>query len=121
MPTKFTGSFDTTKVADGPLTFTATARDSAGNSSTLSWHVIVDNTPPAIAFTQPVVGAYYSAVVPAASKPAPGGIHRALGQLRVDADRALHIGDSESDERAARAAGVRFLPAPLTSAVATLA
>jgi len=67
VPTKFTGSFDTTKVADGPLTFTATARDSAGNSSTLNWHVIVDNTPPEITFTQPVVGAYYSAVVPTAA------------------------------------------------------
>src|SRR6266849_3078703 len=67
MPTKFTGSFDTTKVADGPLTFTATAKDSAGNSSALSWHVIVDNTPPAIAFTQPLAGAYYSVVVPAAA------------------------------------------------------
>src|SRR5216683_742857 len=67
MPTKFTGSFDTTKVADGPLTFTATAKDSAGNSTTLTWHVIVDNTPPAIAFTQPLAGAYYSAIVPAAA------------------------------------------------------
>jgi hypothetical protein len=67
MPTKFSGTFDTTKVADGPLTFTATAKDSAGNSSTLTWHVIVDNTPPAITFTQPVAGAYYSAIVPAAA------------------------------------------------------
>ncbi len=67
MPTKFTGSFDTTKVADGPLTFTATAKDSAGNSTTLTWHVVVDNTPPAIAATQPVASAYYSAIVPAAA------------------------------------------------------
>jgi len=67
------------------------------------------------------IAQFFSAVVPAASKPAPDGIHRALELLRVDADRALHIGDSESDERAARAAGVRFLPAPLTNAVATLA
>src|SRR5207245_2330755 len=67
MPTKFTGGFDTTKVADGPLTFTAIAKDSAGNSSTLNWHVIVDNTPPAITFTQPVAGAYYAVAVPAAA------------------------------------------------------
>src|SRR5205823_1021647 len=67
MPTTFTGNFDTTKVPDGPLTFMASAKDSAGNTSTLTWHVIVDNTPPAITFTQPVAGAYYLVVVPAAA------------------------------------------------------
>jgi len=67
------------------------------------------------------IGEFFSAVVPAARKPAPDGIHYALELLGVGAGRALHIGDSESDERAAQAAGVRFLPAPLPDAVAALA
>jgi FMN phosphatase YigB (HAD superfamily) len=66
------------------------------------------------------IAEHFSAVVPAARKPAPEGIARALDLLRVDPSRALHIGDSESDERAARAAGVRFLPAPLPEAVAAI-
>jgi HAD superfamily hydrolase (TIGR01509 family) len=66
------------------------------------------------------IAEFFSAVVPAARKPAPDGIHLALELLRVDPGRAVHIGDSESDERAAHAAGVRFLPAPLPEAVAAL-
>jgi FMN phosphatase YigB (HAD superfamily) len=63
----------------------------------------------------------FAAVVPAANKPAPEGILRALAALRVDPSRALHIGDESGDEEAARAAGVHFLPAPLTEAVASIA
>jgi HAD superfamily hydrolase (TIGR01509 family) len=61
------------------------------------------------------------AVMHAAGKPAPDGLLRALGQLEVEPGRALHIGDDEVDEVAARAAGMHFLPAPLADAVATLA
>jgi HAD superfamily hydrolase (TIGR01509 family) len=64
---------------------------------------------------------FFAAVVPAANKPAPEGILRALELLRVDPSRALHIGDEAGDEEAARAAGVRFLPAPLAEAVASIA
>ena len=64
---------------------------------------------------------FFGAVVPAANKPAPGGILRALEELRIPAARALHIGDEPSDEEAARAAGVYFAPAPLPEAVASLA
>jgi putative hydrolase of the HAD superfamily len=60
-------------------------------------------------------------VVHAAGKPAPGGLLRALGQMGVEPSRALHIGDDEVDERAARAAGMQFAPAPLIEAVAALA
>ena len=41
--------------------------------------------------------------------------------LCVRPGRALHIGDSASDERGARAAGMHFAPAPLTQAVEALA
>jgi HAD superfamily hydrolase (TIGR01509 family) len=67
------------------------------------------------------IAEYFSAVVPAARKPAPDGILRALELLGVGASRAVHIGDSESDERAALAAGLHFLPAPLPDAVAAIA
>jgi HAD superfamily hydrolase (TIGR01509 family) len=60
-------------------------------------------------------------VVHAAGKPAPDGLLRALEQLGVEPGRALHIGDDEADEHAARAAGMHFAPAPLVEAVAALA
>jgi putative hydrolase of the HAD superfamily len=56
---------------------------------------------------------YFRAVVHAAGKPAPDGLLRALEQIGVEPHRALHIGDDEADERAARAAGMQFAPAPL--------
>jgi HAD superfamily hydrolase (TIGR01509 family) len=63
---------------------------------------------------------YFRAVVHAAGKPKPDGLRRALQQLGVGADRALHIGDDRGDELAAAAAGMRFAPAPLADAVAAL-
>jgi HAD superfamily hydrolase (TIGR01509 family) len=60
-------------------------------------------------------------VVHAAGKPAPDGLLRALEHMGVKPSRALHIGDDEVDERAARAAGMQFASAPLIEAVAVLA
>lgn len=64
---------------------------------------------------------YFGAVVHAAGKPAPDGLLRALRELNVEPARALHVGDDEVDEQAARTAGVEFASAPLTEAVAALA
>jgi putative hydrolase of the HAD superfamily len=64
---------------------------------------------------------FFSAVVHAAGKPAPGGLLEALRQLGVPPVRALHIGDENSDEQAAGAAGMQFAPAPVPAAVARLA
>jgi HAD superfamily hydrolase (TIGR01509 family) len=64
---------------------------------------------------------FFALVVPAANKPAPEGILRALAELGIEPTRALHIGDERSDEEAARAAGVHFAWAPLSDAVAALA
>lgn len=64
------------------------------------------------------LASYFRAIVHAAAKPAPDGLLRALTELQVDAARALHIGDDEVDEAAARTAGMRFAPAPLAEAVA---
>ena len=60
-------------------------------------------------------------VVHAAGKPSPDGLLRALERMNVTPHRALHIGDDEADELAARAAGMHFAPAPLAEAVAALA
>jgi putative hydrolase of the HAD superfamily len=63
---------------------------------------------------------FFRAIVHAAGKPSPDGLQRALEQLAVGANRALHIGDDEADEFAAAAVGMRFAPAPLPEAVAAL-
>lgn len=67
------------------------------------------------------LGRYFSTVVHAAHKPAPDGLLRALDELGVEPARALYIGDTEADEQAARAAGMKFAPASLPDAVAALA
>jgi HAD superfamily hydrolase (TIGR01509 family) len=56
-----------------------------------------------------------------APKPDPAVFTRALELLRVRPERALHVGDSDSDEAGARAAGMHFAPAPLAQAVEALA
>ena len=66
------------------------------------------------------IASFFSVVVPAARKPAPDGIVRALELLSVQPSRAVHVGDDGADEQAAHAAGVQFLPAPLPEAVAAL-
>ena len=63
---------------------------------------------------------YFRVVVHAARKPAPDGLLRALGELQVVPARALHIGDGGADRDAAAAAGMRFAPAPVPSAVAAI-
>jgi HAD superfamily hydrolase (TIGR01509 family) len=66
------------------------------------------------------LGEYFRCVVHAAAKPAPDGLLRALAELQVEPGRALHIGDDEVDELAARAAGMQFRAAPLAEAVEAL-
>ena len=66
------------------------------------------------------LGRSFSVVVHAAGKPAPDGLLHALARLGVSPQRALHIGDEDSDEAAAHAAGMRFERAPLLDAVARL-
>jgi HAD superfamily hydrolase (TIGR01509 family) len=66
------------------------------------------------------VAGHFRAVVHAAKKPLPDGLLRALAELDVEPNRALHIGDDAVDEVAARAAGMYFAPAPLAEAAAAL-
>ena len=67
------------------------------------------------------IDGYFATVVHAAAKPDPAGILSALHTVGVRPERALHIGDERADEDAARGAGVRFLPAPFSEAVTSLA
>jgi len=51
-------------------------------------------------------------------KPAPAVFELALARLGMDAAaRVVHIGDAVADEEGAKAAGLRFEPAPLADAV----
>jgi HAD superfamily hydrolase (TIGR01549 family) len=52
-----------------------------------------------------------------AAKPDPRPFLAALEQLGVAPERALHVGDSATDEEGARAAGMRFAPVPLSTVV----
>lgn len=51
-----------------------------------------------------------------AAKPDPAPFHLALGRIGVEPARALHVGDEAEDEHGARAAGMRFAPAPIATA-----
>ena len=64
---------------------------------------------------------YFATVVHVARKPDPAGLVVALERLRVHPRRALHIGDEEADEQAARAAGMAFASTPFADAVAAIA
>ncbi len=48
-----------------------------------------------------------------APKPDPAPFRLAVDELRVRPERTLHVGDSDSDERGALAAGLRFAATPL--------
>jgi HAD superfamily hydrolase (TIGR01509 family) len=64
---------------------------------------------------------YFATVVHAARKPDPAGLRLAVERLHVHPSRALHVGDEEADEQAARKVGMRFAAAPLVDAVAAIA
>jgi putative hydrolase of the HAD superfamily len=51
-------------------------------------------------------------------KPDPAIFELALQELDVEPGRALHVGDEPVDEEGARAAGLTFAPAPLSTAFA---
>jgi FMN phosphatase YigB (HAD superfamily) len=63
---------------------------------------------------------YFTTVIHTAEKPAPAGLLQALATLGVEPARALHIGDGEADEEAARAAGMAHAHTPVPAAVAEL-
>jgi putative hydrolase of the HAD superfamily len=65
-------------------------------------------------------GAIVSSAEAGVPKPDPQPFVLALERLGAPAGRALHIGDEDVDEQGAAAAGMRFAPAPLAAAVATL-
>ena len=67
-----------------------------------------------------LVDAIVTSAEAGAPKPEPQIWRLALDRLGVPADRAVHVGDSEADATGARAAGLRFEPAPLRDAAARI-
>jgi putative hydrolase of the HAD superfamily len=63
---------------------------------------------------------FFAIVVHAARNPDPAGLLVALERLHVQPARALHVGDEEADELAARAAGMHFAATPFADAVAAI-
>ena len=55
-----------------------------------------------------------------APKPAPAVFKLALARLGATPERTVHVGDAEADAEGARAAGLRFEPAPLADAAARI-
>ena len=66
------------------------------------------------------LSAYFRLILPVAQKPSPTRLLEALERLGVSPPRALHVGDESADAEAAAAAGMQFLPAPLSDALAQL-
>jgi len=60
-----TTTIDTDRLADGPHTLSAGARDRAGNEASTSLAVAIDNTPPLLAITAPADGTTLPARTPA--------------------------------------------------------
>jgi HAD superfamily hydrolase (TIGR01509 family) len=63
----------------------------------------------------PLVDTIVTSAEAGAAKPDPAIFRLALERLRVQPERALHVGDEPLDEEGARAAGMHFAPAPLRS------
>lgn len=76
-----------------------------------NWDIGLAEQLDALGFRLPVV----TSAEAGAAKPDPAVFRIALERLGADPKRALHVGDSPEDEQGARAAGMRFAPAPLES------
>jgi FMN phosphatase YigB (HAD superfamily) len=63
-----------------------------------------------------LVGTVVTSAEAGAPKPAAAVFELALAQLDATSARAVHVGDALADEEGARAAGMRFEPAPLADA-----
>jgi putative hydrolase of the HAD superfamily len=63
-----------------------------------------------------IIGEVVTSAEAGAPKPDPAVFRLALSRLDVTPSRAVHVGDASADEEGARAAGVRFEPAPLADA-----
>ena len=63
-----------------------------------------------------LVDAVVTSAEAGAPKPSPAVFERALALLDVAARDVIHVGDAEADADGARAAGIRFEPAPLADA-----
>ena len=80
-----------------------------------NWDVGLHDHLAALGLT-PLLDAVVTSAEAGAPKPAPQVFELALARLGATADRAVHVGDADADAEGARAAGLRFEPAPLADA-----
>jgi putative hydrolase of the HAD superfamily len=67
-----------------------------------------------------LVDAVVTSAEAGAPKPAPAVFELALARLGAAPERTVHVGDADADAEGARAAGLRFEPAPLAGAAARI-
>jgi len=67
-----------------------------------------------------LVDAVVTSAEAGAPKPAPAVFELALARLGAAPQRTVHVGDADADAEGARAAGLRFEPAPLAAAAARI-
>jgi putative hydrolase of the HAD superfamily len=80
-----------------------------------NWDVALHEHLRALGLTQ-LFDAVVTSAEAGAPKPDPRIFELALARLQASPGRAVHVGDEQSDEEGARAAGMRFAPAPLSTA-----
>ena len=80
-----------------------------------NWDVGLHDHLAALGLT-PLLDTVVTSAEAGAPKPAPQVFELALARLGATADRAVHVGDADADAEGARAAGLRFEPAPLADA-----
>lgn len=87
--TTFSGTIDTTGLADGALTFTAIITDAAGNATTSSVHnVNKDATAPTVAITTPVDNVYINIASDSATYSVSGTCNEVGQTVNIEVDGA---------------------------------
>ena len=112
--TTVTGGEDTTRWPDGPLTFSATARDAAGNVATVSVAAEVDNTGPTRSLIAPRDGDVVKGIV--SIQAAAEDLHLASIRILVD---GVEIGSSASSPLAVSFDTRTRIDGPMTIEVRT--
>ena len=115
----FLGSLVFEEVAGAGAACRALARRGLRLAVVSNWDVGLHDHLDALGLTA-LVDAVVTSAEAGAPKPAPRVFELALERLGAAARRAVHVGDAESDAEGARAAGLRFEPAPLADAAARI-
>jgi probable HAF family extracellular repeat protein len=116
----YEASLDTTALADGSHTLSATATDGTGNDTTAGIGVLVDNTPPALSMLDPLDGAVLGGTIPFDVSASDGGsglvaITMSAGGVAPTGDASITYGTPASaDTRFGSENTARWPDGPLT-------